>query len=159
MKIWWIKVIAAGYLLYMVWDYFRSKDKDDNKDNNIDVAVQKGFWVTVASVELMDISFSIDSVAAAFGVSSEVWVLFIGAIFGILAMRGVAKVFVNLIEKIPELETASYILIAIIGVKMLLGIVGLEISNVVFFLILIAVFGATVFIHKMKKTSSERIKE
>ncbi|GKX66488.1 TerC family protein [Inconstantimicrobium mannanitabidum] len=152
MKIWWVKLIAAGYLIYMVWDYFRGTNKEDD---DVNVAIKKGFWATVASVELMDISFSIDSVAAAFGVSSQVWVLFLGAVFGILAMRGVAKIFVTLIEKIPELETASYILIAIIGIKMLLGLINIEISNVIFFLILIAVFGVTIFIHKTKKNSSE----
>lgn len=43
----------------------------------------------------MDIAFSIDSVIAAFGVSNQVWVLFLGGILGILMMRGVAQLFLN----------------------------------------------------------------
>ena len=146
-KIWWIKLIAAGYLLYMVWDYFRNKDEDKDGVND---SLQKGFWATVISVELMDITFSIDSVTAAFGVSNQIWVLFVGAIFGILAMRGVAKIFVSLLEKIPELEPASYVLIAFIGIKMLLGLINFEISNLVFFILLLATFGVTILIHNLK---------
>jgi YkoY family integral membrane protein len=147
-KIWWVKLIAAGYLLYMVFDFFRGKD--ENKDG-VNDAIQKGFWGTVISVELMDITFSIDSVTAAFGVSNQVWVLFLGAVFGILAMRGVAKIFVSLIDKIPELESSAYILIGFIGVKMILGLVGFEISNVIFFMLLVAIFGSTIIIHNVKK--------
>jgi len=63
----------------------------------------------------MDIAFSIDSVIAAFGVSNEVWVLFMGGLLGVLMMRGVAQVFLKLIDKIPELERAAFLLIAIIA--------------------------------------------
>ena len=63
-KIWWFKLLAAGYLLYMVWDYFRNKDENED---GINESLQKGFWATVLSIELMDITFSIDSVTAAFG--------------------------------------------------------------------------------------------
>jgi len=146
-KIWWVKLLAAGYLLYMVWDYFRNKDEDEDGVND---SLQKGFWATVISIELMDITFSIDSVAAAFGLSEQVWVLFLGAIFGIIAMRGVANIFVSLIDKVPELETSSYVLIAFIGIKMLLGLINFEISNWVFFIVLIATFGITILIHNLK---------
>lgn len=128
-KIWWVKLLAAGYLAKMVFDYFRNKD---SKDDGINNTVQKGFWSTIASVELMDIAFSIDSITAAFGISSKVWVLFLGAIFGIIMMRGVAQVFVNLIEKVPELETSAYILIGLISAKMLLGVAHIEVPDLAF---------------------------
>jgi YkoY family integral membrane protein len=150
-KIWWVKLLAAGYLLYMVWDYFRSKDEDKDGVND---ALQKGFWATVISIELMDITFSIDSVTAAFGVSSQIWVLFLGAIFGILAMRGVAKIFVSLIEKVPELETSSYVLIFFIAIKMLLALINIEISNIVFFILLLITFAVTIVIHNLKAKRS-----
>lgn len=75
------------------------------------------FWGTVAMVELMDIAFSVDSVLAAFGVSNEVWILLLGGMLGILMMRGIAGVFLKLLERIPELETTAYILILIIAAK------------------------------------------
>ena len=50
-------------------------------------------------VELMDIAFSVDSVLA-FGVSNEVWILLLGGMLGILMMRGIAGVFLKLLERI-----------------------------------------------------------
>ena len=73
------------------------------------------FWGTVVAVELMDIAFSVDSVLAAFGVSEQVWVLLVGGMLGVLMMRGVAGVFLKLIDRVPELETSAYILILIIA--------------------------------------------
>jgi predicted tellurium resistance membrane protein TerC len=109
------------------------------------------FWKTVLMVELMDIAFSIDSVVAAFGVSDKVWVLFVGGILGVLMMRGVAQVFLRLIDKFPELEQTAFILIAIIAGKMLAGAFGFHMSQVVFFAILIAVFVGTMIISSVKR--------
>ncbi|MDR4215838.1 DUF475 domain-containing protein, partial [Bacillus paralicheniformis] len=90
------------------------------------------FWGTVAMVELMDIAFSVDRVLAAFGVSNEVWILLLGGMLGILMMRGIAGVFLKLLERIPELETSAYILILIIAAKMLLSLIEIEISHTLF---------------------------
>jgi len=66
-------------------------------------------------------------------------------------MRGIAGVFIKLIDKIPELETSAYVLIAIIAIKMLLGVAGVHISHYVFFTILLITFAATFVIHYMRK--------
>lgn len=152
-KIWWVKLIAALYLLKMTYDHFTKKEEEDDVDES--KVINKGFWATVASVEMMDIAFSMDSVSAAFGVSNKVWVLFLGAVFGILAMRGVAQIFISLIEKIPELENSAYVLIGFIGVRMLLNIINIEISNIIFFIILIAIFGGTIILHYMKPSKND----
>jgi len=110
-----------------------------------------GFWRTVLAVEVMDIAFSIDSVLAAFGVSEEVWVLFLGGILGVLMMRGVAQVFLALIDKFPELEKAAFILIIIIGAKMIAAAFGAHIPHTLFFGLIIAVFGGTIIFSSMRK--------
>ncbi|WP_407310803.1 TerC family protein [Desulfosporosinus sp. SB140] len=140
----WVKAIGALYLLWMSAKYFFMSSEDE------DAAVEgkaKSFWGVVLQVELMDIAFSIDSVLAAFGVSEKVWVLFLGAVFGILMMRGVARIFLVLIEKFPELETTAYVLISLIGVKMMASVFGYLISDLLFFLILIVVFLSTFLFH------------
>jgi YkoY family integral membrane protein len=146
-KIWWIKLLAAAYLLNMSVGFF-TQTKDAEKAV-IKTAV-KGFWGTILAVELMDIAFSIDSITVAVGISDQMWVLFLGAIFGILMMRGVAKGFVMLIEKIPELEAGAYILIAIIAIKMILEIFNIEFPEYAFFGVLILVFAGAFAVNKMK---------
>ncbi|XJZ25888.1 TerC family protein [Bacillota bacterium Lsc_1132] len=159
-KLWWIKVIGAGYLAWLSIKYFIDKRKEaDDQEEEAHELNQGGllirlfgtFWGTVAAVELMDIAFSVDSVLAAFGVSNKVWILFVGGILGVLMMRGVAGVFLTLIDRVPELETTAYILIAIIAVKMFLGVFGFELEAMYFFIILVFTFGATFIVHFLNK--------
>lgn len=147
-KIWWIKGAGALYLLWMALQFFLNKNQEEEEEVD---AKPAGFWRTVLAVEMMDIAFSIDSVLAAFGVSDQIWVLYLGGIFGVMMMRGVAQIFLALIERYPELETTAYVLIAIIGAKMLVSVFGIHISDVVFFSSLIVVFLSTFVIHHLRK--------
>ena len=151
-KFTWIKAIGAIYLLYLAF-----KGLFGNGEENSDVikVTNKGLVATIVSVEIMDIVFSIDSVTAALAVSDKVWVLFLGAIFGIIMMRGVAQIFVVLIEKVPELEKTAYILIALIGIKLGVTLVGIEIPDILFFIVLITVFLGTFVVNKLNKNFSK----
>ncbi|WP_313800515.1 TerC family protein [Cytobacillus sp.] len=160
-ELWWVKVLGAGYLAWLAIKYFIDKKKEaDSEDEEEVQGINKGgllirlfgtFWGTVAAVELMDIAFSVDSVLAAFGISQEVWVLLLGGMLGVLMMRGVAGVFLKLIDAVPELETSAYVLILIISIKMLLGVFGIHIEHVYFFILLLVVFAATFIIHFINK--------
>lgn len=144
----WIKVLGALYLLWMAAKYFffnQGSEEEEVKDGSA-----HNFWRTVLQVELMDITFSVDSILAAFGVSEKVWVLYLGAIFGILMMRGVAQIFLALIERFPELETTAYVLIAMIGARMLGAVFGLRLSEGLFFGLMITVFLATFVVHHVR---------
>lgn len=162
-ELWWVKVIGAGYLAWLSIKYFIDKKKGQDPDIEEIEGVNQGgllirlfgtFWGTVAAVELMDIAFSVDSVLAAFGISQEVWVLLLGGMLGVLMMRGVAGVFLKLIERVPELETTAYILILIIAAKMFAGVFGYHIEHIYFFILLLVTFGATFVVHYMKKKDS-----
>ncbi|BBH22899.1 hypothetical protein Back11_42440 [Paenibacillus baekrokdamisoli] len=141
-----VKVLGALYLFYIAYGgLFKGGEEDEVKNKGA------SFWKTVLMVELMDIAFSIDSVVAAFGLSNEVWVLFLGGILGVLMMRGVAQVFLKLIEKVPELEKTAFLLIALIAGKMLAGAFGYHLSNIIFFIILIVVFVGTIVLSSIRK--------
>ncbi|EKN70107.1 integral membrane protein TerC [Neobacillus bataviensis LMG 21833] len=145
----WIKIVCGHYLLWIVFqNFFQKKEEEDDVQNK-----KMGFWRTVLTVELMDIAFSFDSVIAAFGVSNQVWVLFLGGVLGILMMRGVAQLFLTLIEKIPEFETTAFLLIGVIGVKMIIAAFGFHMDEIVLFSILIAVFLGTFIVHFFRKNS------
>ncbi|CAH1055413.1 TerC family protein [Paenibacillus pseudetheri] len=141
-----VKVLGAAYLFYIAYSGLFKGGGDEKIENK-----GSSFWKTVLLVELMDIAFSIDSVIAAFGVSNQVWVLFMGGIIGVLMMRGVAQLFLKLIDKIPELERAAFALIAIIAGKMLAGAFGYEMPHVLFFSIIILVFGGTILYSVLRK--------
>jgi YkoY family integral membrane protein len=163
-KLWWVKILGAGYLAWLSIKYFIDKRKGSEEgDEEAEGLNQSGllirlfgtFWGTVVAVELMDIAFSVDSVLAAFGVSEQVWVLLVGGMLGVLMMRGVAGVFLTLIDRVPELETTAYILILIIALKMLLAVFHIDMGHLTFFIILLVTFGATFVVHFMNKKKEE----
>jgi YkoY family integral membrane protein len=159
-KLWWVKVLGSVYLTWLSMKYFVDRKKESpNGDEQIEGIDQNGFlirlfgpfWGTVAAVEIMDVAFSVDSVLAAFGISQEVWVLLLGGMLGVLMMRGVAGLFLKLIDRIPELETTAYILILIIAAKMFAGVFDIHIEHKYFFILLLITFGATFVVHFRRK--------
>jgi len=161
-KFTWIKVIGAAYLAWIVIQHFFLNNKDEEaggiKKDSWTVRMFGAFWATVISVELLDLAFSVDSILASLAVSDEIWILLLGGMLGILMMRTVAKLFLVLIEKVPELENTAFVLIGIIALKMFASIFGFELHHYVFFAILILAFIITFIIHfinKNKKLSEE----
>jgi YkoY family integral membrane protein len=91
-----------------------------------------GFWPTVAVIELTDIAFAVDSILAAIGVVGpappghpadqlhpKLWVIITGGILGVILMRFAAVIFIRLLERFPRFETAAYLLVLVIGAKLL----------------------------------------
>lgn len=126
---WEIKVLGAGYLLYLALAHFyhmyhpiTKKKKDKGK------RLLPLFWSVVISIELMDIVFSIDSVLASLAISSNPVIVLIGGMIGILCMRGIAEIIIKLMEIIPELEVMAYALIGLIAVKLFISIPMIDIE-------------------------------
>ncbi|RBW71165.1 TerC family protein [Bacillus taeanensis] len=165
-KFWWIKILGAAYLAWLSLKFFIDRYKSGSEEEEaVEGMNQKGllirlfgtFWGTVIAVELMDLAFSIDSILAAFGVSEQIWVLLLGGMLGVLMMRGIAGVFLKLLERVPELEVTAHILIAFIALKMGLTLVHVEISHWFFFIFIVASFVITFIVHSMK--SSKKVQE
>jgi predicted tellurium resistance membrane protein TerC len=66
----------------------------------------------------MDLAFSIDNVFAAVAFTDNLILIWIGVFIGMLAMRFVAQGFVKLMERYPFLETAAFVVIGILGLKL-----------------------------------------
>ena len=131
-KIWWLKPIGGLYLLYLVYDWYKSKQTETTEDDTIDkksnwlykltIGTMGSFWATVCLVELMDMAFSIDNVFAAVAFTPNIILVCVGVFIGILAMRFIAQWFVKLMQKYAFLETCAFLVIAILGVKLVLSL-------------------------------------
>ncbi len=86
------------------------------------------FWATVVAVEIMDLAFSIDNVVAAiayvksYPMPSKLVLVCTGVFLGILAMRFAAQGFVKLMHRYPFLETCAFVVIGILGLKLVLSV-------------------------------------
>lgn len=127
-KVWWLKPLGGFYLLYLAFNYFKSKSAEKGEEETVNkdeswiykstVGLMGSFWATVALVEVMDLAFSIDNVFAAVAFTDHVFLIYTGVFIGILAMRFVAQAFVKLMEKFTFLETIAFIVIGLLGIKL-----------------------------------------
>ncbi len=132
-QFWYLKPIGGLYLLYLVWNWWMEKLAEESDKKDIDknekwlykkiVGFIGNFWATIILVELMDAAFSIDNVFAAVAFSDNIVLIWSGVFIGILAMRFVAQLFINLMEKYPFLETCAFIVIGCLGLKLVLSVV------------------------------------
>ena len=141
-----VKLIGGAYLAYVAlkyfWDKWRGKghDHSDTTQSNLqnggvgrDEIRQAGFWSTVLVIELTDIAFAVDSILAAIALVGpapeghptdalhpKLWVVVTGGFLGLILMRYAAVLFIKLLEKFPRFETAAYLLVMVIGGKLVL---------------------------------------
>lgn len=130
-KVVWLKALGGLYLLYLSYDYFRTKatpaTSDDtlNKENNWFYRNTVGrignFWSTVILVNIMDLAFSIDNVFAAVAYTDNIYLVCLGVFIGILAIRFVAQGVIKLLEKYTFLNTSAFLIIALLGLKLMLS--------------------------------------
>ncbi len=127
MKLWWLQAIGALYLVWITVKHFFFNKVSHNDKQIRQIGDKASFWKTVFLVELADIAFAVDSVLAAVALAktnaatafeSKLWVVYTGAIIGVLLLRYAAKIFLGLLEKYPFLEHMAYMLVGWAGVKL-----------------------------------------
>lgn len=125
-----LKLLGGIYLIYLTIGHFTPKhdtlEEGVKKENRIFKAFRKmlgAFWGTVLMVEIMDIAFSIDNIFAAVAFTNQIVLIMIGVFMGIVAMRFIANWFCKLIDKYHSLETSAFIVIGILGMKLIVEFV------------------------------------
>ncbi len=85
--------------------------------------VGAAFWPTVLVIELTDVAFAVDSILAAMALAGsrteKLWVVITGGVIGVILMRFAAAIFIRMLEKFPRFEVSAYLLVVVIGLKLL----------------------------------------
>lgn len=116
--------------------YDASKIEDQHNENKNIISKwvhNKGLIATplflcLMVIELADVMFAFDSVPAVIAVSKEPLIVYSAMMFAILGLRTMYFIIDALKEKLQHLEKAVIILLGFIGVKLILGAIGLHIS-------------------------------
>ena len=82
--------------------------------------LQTGLAGVVTTLALTDLAFSLDSVAAAVAVSDRLSLVIAGGVIGVIALRLTAELFIRWLERYRHLETAGYLAVGLVGVRLLL---------------------------------------
>ncbi|WP_226530118.1 TerC family protein [Metabacillus niabensis] len=133
-NVWQVQAIGAIYLLYISINHIVKKFILKKSEQHRVVKKESGFWGTVLKVELADLAFAVDSILAAVALAvtlpatnlptiggldgGQFLVILAGGIIGIVIMRFAATYFVKLLKKKPNLETAAFLIVGWVGVKL-----------------------------------------
>ena len=155
----WVKLAGAAYLLYLAYQHFFTSDAESRRapPRARPWLGLSPFWATVVKVELTDIVFAIDSILVAVAMSPKLWVILTGGMLGIVAMRLVIGKLLSLIERYPPLVDGAFIIITWVGVKLLVEFlhrekyIGLEIPNWISLGVIVVIFVAA-FLYARRQT-------
>ncbi len=124
----WLQLLGALYLLKISTAELSAlgsnEEGDEAGQKDADYARKsagRSFWATVLMVEMMDLAFSLDNVVVVVSLTDQLWLVMLGVAVGILTMRFAAGVFTKLIERIPSLGPAAYVLVFNIGLEFVLA--------------------------------------
>ena len=156
----WVKLVGAGYLLYLTAHHFSQAGEADDRRAPPRAKAMLGlsaFWATVVKVELTDIVFAIDSILVAVAMSPKLPVILIGGILGIIAMRLVIGQLLAIVERYPALVDGAFIIIGWVGIKLLVeylhgaGYVHFEIPKWLSLGLIVVIFGIALFYARLQE--------
>jgi TerC family integral membrane protein len=78
-------------------------------------------------VEVTDLLFAVDSIPAIFAVTNDRFILYTSNVFAILGLRSLFFLLAQVIQKFEYLRVGLAVVLAFIGVKMLLGELGIDV--------------------------------
>ncbi len=144
----WVKLIGAVYLLYLVYRHFSGGSAEERRaaPPARPAFGLSAFWATVVKVELTDVVFAIDSILVAVAMSPKTWVVITGGLLGIVTMRLVIGRLLALVERYPPLVDGAFIIIAWVGIKLLIeflhseGYIGFEVPKVLSLGLIVVIF-------------------
>lgn len=138
-NIWQVQAIGAAYLLFLSINHLvktYAANVNSGKQERVKPKRESGFWMTVVKVEIADIAFAVDSILAAFALAitlpttsfptiggmdgAQFAVIFLGGMIGLIIMRFAATLFVRLLHSRPALETAAFLIVGWVGVKLVI---------------------------------------
>lgn len=115
-QFWQFELLGAAYLLWLVFQYFTSKEDEDGEHHGPRFAT---LWQAIPMIALTDLAFSLDSVTTAIAVSKQTWLVLTGATIGIIALRFMAGLFIRWLDEFEHLGDAGYFTVGLVGLRLL----------------------------------------
>lgn len=131
LNFWPLELAAAAYLLWLCGRHLQQLGGGSADGDDPAAAVAGGtgpghpqpgvgLASVVATLAFTDLAFSLDSVAAAVAVSDRLWLVITGGVIGVVALRLTAELFIRWLEIFRHLETAGYLAVGLVGIRLLL---------------------------------------
>jgi len=150
----WIIYIFGAFLVYTGVKMFKEEETDIQPEHNPVVRLvtrflpiarhydESKFFTKVGGrrtgtllllvlivVEFTDLVFAVDSIPAIFGITTNTFIVYTSNVFAILGLRSMYFLLAGVVDKFRYLRPGLAIVLTFIGVKMLLGAVGIHIKT------------------------------
>jgi YkoY family integral membrane protein len=127
---WPLQLLASAYLLWLcissLWPSGNADADADGEDHPAEPGSphhDRGLLAVVGTLALTDLAFSLDSVAAALAVSDNLLLVMTGGVIGVVALRLTSALFIRWLAVFRHLETAGYLAVGLVGVRLLLRLI------------------------------------
>src|SRR4029453_8511441 len=149
----WIIYIFGGFLVYTGVKMFKQEEIDIQPEQNPLVRLVTRFLpitrhyeeekfftksngkrtgtlllLVLMVVEVTDLVFAVDSIPAIFAITRDTFIFYTSNVFAVLGLRSMYFLVAGVVEKFRYLRFGLAIVLTFIGVKMLLGAVGVILS-------------------------------
>ena len=120
LRYWQFEVLGAAYLLWLVFQYFTTHETEDEQAQGSKFS---SLWQAIPLIALTDLAFSLDSITTATALSPNIWLVLLGVMIGIIALRFLAELFIRWLKEFDHLEDAGFITVALVGIRLLLRVI------------------------------------
>ncbi len=120
----WVQMIGGVYLVYIAWHFLWGAKKAASSSFS-----PTSYWKAVVYIELVDLLFAIDSILGAFAlaslyypydqITSKLWVIYLGGVLGVVAVRFVTKKFITFLNNHKKIESIAFLVIGWMGIKLI----------------------------------------
>lgn len=123
-KYWQFELMGAIYLLWLVFNYFTSKNNESEEDEQSSPRHLKfsSLWQAIPMIAFTDLAFSLDSVTTSIAVADETWLILVGGTIGVITLRFLAGLFIRWLDEYVHLEDAGFITVGFVGLRLLLKV-------------------------------------
>lgn len=145
---WPLQLGASIYLLWLSgsqllspWLASQSSKTTNSNDNDINgligedsvssdarLTTELTLSKVVLTLAFTDLAFSLDSIAAAVAVTDRLAIVMTGGVIGVLSLRLTAGLFTRWLEIFPKLETAGYIAVGLVGLRLLIRLIAPQLT-------------------------------
>src|SRR4051812_19390057 len=114
--------ILGATLLVLAYKIFKSSGEEPDPSKNLVVRMLSRTKATplmlcFAAIVLADIAFAVDSIPAAFGITRDPFVIWMGNVFALLGMRALFVLVEGLARRFRYLDETIAVVLGIVGVK------------------------------------------
>ena len=111
--------------------------------------------LALVCVEISDVIFAVDSIPAAFGVTTDPFIAFSSNAFALLGLRSLYIVIANAADEFKYLQPAIAVVLGFIGAKLIGSFAGYELPTISSLLLVLGVLGTGVGLSVLEATSAD----